>query len=243
LAKGAKGRCGEWLVQYDVGNGHALDGLRMGYMRHLCEDVLWVVCAAALAACSPSMAAPVTQVAPATQVSPVASTPATEASPIPTAAAGEITDPFPGWLTYRDPATGYSIRYPPDAYLMAGHNAAGVYTARIQFHLPGVAGYQGMVVRVEPNPNRTGIERILPQLYQKTLEAASLDDLLTTAQAVTVGGVAGVRAGGSEGDFSIVVPYADRVYILAPVHDMTGVAADPATLDVFNRIVESFSVK
>jgi hypothetical protein len=225
-----------------------LRGRMMAGRGRMRSVALLAACALALAACSPSAAAPATEApAPATLSAPdrasLTGTLEPGASPAATAAGGSRADPFAGWLTYTDPATGYSIRYPPDAHFSAGRSAAGIYTARIQFRLPDVAGYQGMVLRVEPNPAGAGIEQVLPQLYQKTLQASSLQDLLAAAQAITVNESAGVRVQGAGGDFTIVVPYGKQVYILAPVHDVTTTAPDPAALEVFERIVESFRVK
>ena len=72
----------------------------------------------------------------------------TAATALPTA----LTDVTAGWETYTDAEAGYTLRYPPGMHFSAGKSRAGVYTARLQFRIPGVQGYQGMLIRVEPNP-------------------------------------------------------------------------------------------
>jgi hypothetical protein len=150
------------------------------------------------------------------------------ASAVPTLAAG--------WTTYTDPVLGYSLSFPQDVDFTSGMSKAGVYTARLQFNVPGVDGYQGMVLRVEPNPEARGIEQVVEDLYRRSLMGDPPADWAAQLGAVTVAGLSG-RQMGQGGDFSLVVPYQDRVYILAPVHDLTATALDPQALALFYQIL------
>ena len=71
------------------------------------------------------------------------------------------------WTTYTDPVLGYSLSFPQDVEFTSGTSKAGVHTARLQFSIPGADGYQGMVLRVEPNPQHRGIEQIVGELYRR----------------------------------------------------------------------------
>jgi hypothetical protein len=149
-----------------------------------------------------------------------------------------------GWLIFDDPAAPFTLRYPENVHLTHGQSKAGVYTARLQFRVPGVEGYQGMLVRVEPNPGGKGLEALLSDLYRRYDEGEPPAGLLAEAQQIVVSGQAGarVRAGG-DGDFSIVLPVADQVYIIAPVHHMASVALDPAALELFHEVLATLEVR
>jgi hypothetical protein len=147
-----------------------------------------------------------------------------------------------GWRTYTDPAAGYSIGLPPGVDFRAGWNAAGVYTARAQFKVPGVTGYQGLVVRVEPNPQGHGLEQILEGFYRLSTAEQPPADLLAQAQSLTVAGLAAVKTAGQGDDFAIVVPYGDKICYLAPVHDMATTGLDPHAMALFNEILGTFRV-
>jgi hypothetical protein len=147
-----------------------------------------------------------------------------------------------GWLTFDDAGAGYSLSYPQDVHISTGRSKAGIYTTRIQFRIPGVDGYQGMLIRVEPNPAGVGVEQTIAALYERfTGEDAPADVLAALADA-TVDGLPGVQMG-EGGDFAIVVPYADRVFIIAPVHDQATVALDPQALALFYEVLATLRVQ
>lgn len=159
---------------------------------------------------------------------------------LPTAAAELLA----GWETYTDPAAGYTVRYPPGVHFSAGKSRAGISTARIQFRVPGVDGYQGMLIRVEPNPEGQGVEAAASAVYRRFIAAAETGlpaDWFAGLEHVTVGGLAGVQVG-HEGDFSLVVPYRDRLYIIAPVHDMAMTGLDPQALALFYQVLGTLEV-
>ncbi len=142
------------------------------------------------------------------------------------------------WQSYTEPTLGYSLAFPEDADFTSGASKAGVYTARLQFRIPGLEGYQGMVLRVEPNPERRGIEQVVQELYRRNLLADPPPDLLQQLSSVTVAGLSGVQLG-QGGDFSLVIPYEDYVYIIAPGHDLAATAIDPQALALFYQVLST----
>lgn len=140
------------------------------------------------------------------------------------------------WHSYTDRGLGYTLSFPQNVEFSSGTSKAGIYTARLQFQVPGVDGYQGMVLRVEPNPGRRGIEQVAEDLYRRNLLEEPPPDWARQLGRVTVGGLAGVQMG-DESNFSLVVPYEDRVYILAPVHDTATRVSDPQALALFYQIL------
>jgi hypothetical protein len=146
-----------------------------------------------------------------------------------------------GWMTYVEPTLGYSLSFPEDVEFTYGTSKAGIYTARLQFTLPGVDGYQGMVLRVEPNPERRGIEQVAQEIYSRGLLSEPPADALQQFSDVTVAGLSGVQVGTGP-DFSLVVPYEDYTYIIAPVHDVATTAADPQTIALFYEILSTLRI-
>lgn len=146
-----------------------------------------------------------------------------------------------GWTTFTEPILGYTISYPTDAVITSGVSAAGVYTTRLQFRIPGVDGYQGMLIRVEPNPEGRGLEEVVAKLYEDYLLGAPPADLLARLPQETVAGLTAAQVG-SGGDFSLVLPIQDYVYIIAPVHDLTATQLDPQALELFYQILATMKV-
>lgn len=166
------------------------------------------------------------------------------------AVAAAVPEPTGDWQTYTDPEAGYSIRYPPGVHFSAGQTTAGIYTARIQFRIPGVEGYQGMLIRVESNPTGQGLEQIVGDFYRRFAAAGTPEErggerpayLLAELEQVTVAGLSGVQVG-TEGDFSLVLPYGDRVFIIAPVHDLATTGLDPQALALFYEVLATLELE
>jgi hypothetical protein len=147
-----------------------------------------------------------------------------------------------GWLAFRHPEAECTFCYPADADLKAGKSRAGIYTMRLQFRMPDVTGYQGMVIHVVPITDSSSMDDILAQLYESSPQALSLDEWLAQLEPTTVGGQTGFRTPCAEGssDLSIVIPHEDKVYIAAPVHDIAATCVGPQTLELFYRVLETF---
>lgn len=145
------------------------------------------------------------------------------------------------WNTFTEPTLGYTIQYPQDVEITSGVSPAGVHTTRLQFRVPGVDGYQGMLIRVEPNREGRGLEEVVAKLYEDYLLGEPSADLITALPSATVAGLTAAQVGGG-GDFSLVLPIQDRVYIIAPVHDMTATALDPRALELFYQVLATMKV-
>lgn len=165
-------------------------------------------------------------------------TPTATATSLPTSASPE------DWLVFCDPEAGCTFSYPADADFEAGESRFGIYTIRLQFRMPDEMGYQGMVIHVVPVTDSTSMDDILVQLYESSPQGLSLDEWRAQIEPMAVGSHTGFKTPCAEGssDFSIVIPYEDRVYIAAPVHDIAARCVDPQTLELFYRILETFIV-
>jgi hypothetical protein len=145
------------------------------------------------------------------------------------------------WNAFTEPTLGYTIRYPQDVLMTTGVSQAGVHTTRLQFRMPGVDGYQGMLIRAEPNPTGRGLEEIVAALYDDYLMGEPPDNLLASLPEQTVAGLPAAQLG-TDSDFSIVLPIGDYTYIIAPVHDLCATDIDTAALDLFYQVLATLEV-
>jgi hypothetical protein len=184
-----------------------------------------VLLTVALISCTPQPAPALTQHVPTT-------------TPLPTSANPE------DWLVFCDPEAGCTFSYPADADFQAGKSKFGIYTIRLQFQMPDVVGYQGMVIHVVPMTDSSSMDDILAQLYESSPQDLSLDEWMAQLEPTTVGSQTGFKTPCAEGssDFSIVIPHENKVYIAAPVHDIAATCVDPQTLEMFYRVLETFIV-
>ena len=110
----------------------------------------------------------------------------------------------------------------------------------IQFLIPDQP-YQGMSIRIEPNPKGLTAANFARQLYeintQKPATAAFSDSL----QTMEVGGVSAVQAviPGSNTELTVIVPYDVEVYIVSPVHDIAATKVATETLTLFHQVLDT----
>jgi hypothetical protein len=189
----------------------------------------------ALISCTPQPTAVVTKPLP---TATLVAAPATTATPLPTPTSPE------DWLVFCDPEAGCTFSYPADADFEAGKSRFGIYTIRLQFRMPDVMGYQGMVIHVVPMTDSSSMDDILAQLYESSPQDLSFDEWMAQLEPTTVGSQTGFKTPCAEGssDFSIVIPHENKVYIAAPVHDIAAICVDPQTLELFYRVLETFIV-
>lgn len=148
-----------------------------------------------------------------------------------------------GWHQYSDSEAGYSFSCPPETRVKMGQSRFGNWSAQLQFRLPD-GGYQGMVIRVEANPQDLPLEQMLAQLYERSAQEIAPAELLKQVEVITVAGLPAIKTSilPTNSEFSILFLYNNRVYILAPVHGPAAGEMDPEALALFNQIVETFTI-
>jgi hypothetical protein len=188
-----------------------------------------------LVSCTPQLTPVVTVPLP---TATLVAAPAATAAPLPAPTSPE------DWLVFCDPEAGCTFSYPADADFKAGKSRFGIYTIRLQFRMPDVTGYQGMVIHVVPVTDSSSMDDILAQLYESSPQDLSLDEWLTQLEPTTIGSQTGFKTPCVEGssDFSIVISREDKVYIAAPVHDIAATCVGPQALELFYRVLETFIV-
>ncbi len=186
-----------------------------------------LVLLAALSGCG-NTPLPETNVGEAPQVTPVAVTPVTLAN---------------GWQRYHDPDLGFSFSYPPETRLTSGKNKFGTTIHRLQFRLPGVNNYQGMVIRAEENPENLPVEAIVSRLYEQSTQELVPEELLAQLEPITVAGLPAIKTDllATNAEFSILFLHQGRIFILAPVHDAALTQVDNQALDLFYQVVQTLA--
>ena len=190
----------------------------------------------AFAGCGPSSDSGTEELVPTSTVSAV-----TRSATSPGIPENEVED----WLVFDDAEARCSFKYPLEAEIDTGRSRYGIYTIRLQFQMPDVSGYQGMVIQVVPIDDSTPLDDVLEQIYESGPHDVPFEEWLEESEDTTVGDFTAFKTTCSEGssDFSVVVPRQDRVYVASPSHDMTATCVDPQALDLFYRVLETFIVK
>lgn len=150
-----------------------------------------------------------------------------------------------GWYLYTDPDGEFSFAYPPTALISAGQNPVDFSkNISLQFKLPDKP-YQGMSIRFESNPKRLqGIE-IATKLFEDSSQKPVPAGFANSLEQISVGGIPGVQAyiPSTNTEVTVIVPYDDKVVILAPVHDTATTKVEKEILEVFYQILDTFKFK
>lgn len=147
-----------------------------------------------------------------------------------------------GWLLYSDPDGEFSFAYPPEAVISAGQNPLdGSKNITLQFVLPGKP-YQGMSIRIEPNPESLKSADAARALYEETAQQPAPAGLVTSLGAFTVGGVPSVQAviPATNTEITIITALKDKIVIFSPVHDSAATGVEQEVLALFYQIIETF---
>jgi hypothetical protein len=146
-----------------------------------------------------------------------------------------------GWYLYTDPDGEFSFAYPPTAVLNAGQNTFDLSkNITLQFQLPD-KGYQGMSIRVEPNPKRLQGAEIANQLFERSAQKPANAAFADSLQPIQVGGLPAVQTTipASNTEVTVIVPFEARVLIASPVHEPSVLKVDQAALDLFYQILDT----
>jgi hypothetical protein len=146
-----------------------------------------------------------------------------------------------GWYLYHDPDGEFSFAYPPTAIISAGQNPVDhSKNITIQFQIPEKT-YQGMSIRIEPNPKKLPGAEIAQQLYEKSAQKPATAAFTNSLQQIQVGGMPAVQTTipSSNTEVTIIVPYDVKVLIVAPVHETSVLKVEQETLDLFYQILNS----
>lgn len=152
----------------------------------------------------------------------------------------------PGWTRYTDTEDGFSLGLPPGAHVSdSGRNPNdGSREIDVAFLLTGVSSYQGMNIRVEPNPEKLPVEAIVRRTWLRLADALPPTDVGTQLAPARAGNRAAFRIiiPPSNAEVLVIVLTGVRAFFLSPVHSPAALAVEPAALTIFNQAVETFVV-
>ena len=171
------------------------------------------------------------------------------------AALPQSTDPKPpaayppppvsenGWYVYVDPDGEFSFSYPPTAHLSAGQNPRDASkNILIQFELPGP--YQGMSIRVEPNPQQLAAADIAAKISEQG-SPESIVPANLTLETTAVAGIPSIltHIPSSNTELTVITSYQGKAFIISPVHDLATTQVDPQALEIFYEVLGTFKFK
>lgn len=145
------------------------------------------------------------------------------------------------WLTFIDEAAGYSIQYPANFVVRSNRSKGEVYSKTdITFLALGVKGYHAMTIMVDVNPQKLSLEMLYEELHKNLSGTKESNNL---AQ-ITVAGMAAYQTSVFPGstDFHILLPYDDKVFHFALVHDLGPIESDPKAKAIFFQILNTFRI-
>lgn len=146
-----------------------------------------------------------------------------------------------GWYVYTDPEGEFSFAYPPTAIISAGQNPVDLSkNILVQFLIPDQP-YQGMSIRIEPNPKRLSAADLARQLYERSAQKPATAEFTNSLQPIQVGGISAVQASipSSNTELTIIIPYDMEFFTVSPVHDLANTKVEQETLDLFYQILNT----
>lgn len=193
--------------------------------------------AKSMAAYPPPVSTPVITIIPTDSLAPTQS-PKIEPSITPTPV---VLDD--GWFLYTDPDSEFTFAYPPTARIDAGKNPLDLSkNISIQFKLPDKP-YQGMSIRLELNPKRLQGSEIANQLFEMSAQKQAPVGFSNSFKPFTVGKASAIEASipSLNTETTVIVPFGDKVFILSPVHDSVNTKVEKETLELFYKILTTFT--
>jgi len=158
--------------------------------------------------------------------------------------------PAPGeWREFTDPEAGYSISYPANAVFSAGPVIGEEFQQLlITFQLENVHRfhYAAMSLLVRSNKTNRSINEIIQYLYKDMSGGYFPEniDLNSRVEEKTIAGRTVFQTDVMPDSTSVhvLIPYKDKVYIFALVHELTATTSDPRAVELFYNILDSFKI-
>jgi hypothetical protein len=150
-----------------------------------------------------------------------------------------------GWYLYVDKDAGFSLSYPPDVFFHTSKEGRLSYkSVHIQFKIPD-AGYQGIEINVLTNPQNRPIENIVQEVYSSNGGTPSIANIQASITPILIGKLSALKCvfQPSIAEFTIYVPYGNKVLYVAPVTEMGLTAFDSQAQELFEKILATFTLQ
>jgi hypothetical protein len=146
-----------------------------------------------------------------------------------------------GWYLYTDPDGEFSFAYPATARVSAGQNPVDLSkNITIQFLIPEKS-YQGMSIRIEPNPKRLQGADIARQLFEISAQKPASAEFTNSLKQILVGGISAVQTSipSTNTEVTVIISYDVEAFIVSPVHESSAIKVEKETLDLFYQILDT----
>ncbi len=154
-----------------------------------------------------------------------------------------------GWHRFTDEEAGYSFDYPPNAvYISYGKNKGETYN-HVFIDFVEMGSSQGMILTIEPNPNRLSTEEFLTAWYATKTNKTS-QPFFSKEEMGKLFSIDGEQAIQTElvtrelhtsYSFHVIFVNGDKAFITGPVYGVTrSSAVAPEAEDLFMQILETF---
>jgi hypothetical protein len=98
-----------------------------------------------------------------------------------------------------------------------------------------------MSIRVELNPKQLQGAEIAQQLYEKSAQKPATAGFTNSIQPVLVGGISAFQASipSTNTELTVIIPYKDKVFIVAPVHELSSIKVASEALELFYQVLNT----
>jgi hypothetical protein len=145
-----------------------------------------------------------------------------------------------GWLVYRDPDSGFTFSYPPDAHLEVGSNDLHPFNfIRVVFTNPD---QDSLIVDVQANTEKSLPAQFAARAYEETQNQPAPKAMMDAEQSVQMGGALGSKfvVPSTLTDFILYVPWNNKMIVIYPgSNDVPASGQTPGT-DLFNEVLGTF---
>lgn len=139
-------------------------------------------------------------------------------------------------------ADGFTLRYPATATLSAGQAKGDLYqTVTLKFALPEAQGYQGMTIRVEPNPDNLSVAQIIANLYEQMSLSSPPPSFASHIESITVAGKQAYKTDilPDSTAFHIFILDDEKIYTFALVYGLTSNGSSPEAERMFDEVMRT----
>ncbi|MCB0044213.1 MAG: hypothetical protein KDD92_02155 [Caldilineaceae bacterium] len=152
-----------------------------------------------------------------------------------------------GWYRHVEEEAGFQIDYPPESVsITSGRNRRGPYSSLyIGFILPQVTvgySYQGMIINVIENNEGLSAEEWIRHDYLNLFDQEAPADM--RIEPITLSNVMGYQVDYYPGntDLQVIVPYENKICVIAMVYGLADGYARPEALDLYYKMIDTFNV-
>lgn len=148
-----------------------------------------------------------------------------------------------GWYRFTDFEAGYTVSYPPDAYLDTTQEA-GLEYKQVRIRFPASVGdsNQSMLITVFSNKERLSLQEVVEQKVYRGKPAVTGNKL--SLMPLTIAGLEAFKIETTPFFPGIFISNKNKIYFISlPMNMMNGEPPTPKSTQLFYKILDTFSLK